>query len=342
MMTFAKLSPCSSGQSPEAIQKIQTLIQQGNTASAQMLLSQMLKEFPSDANLYNLQGVVMAQEGNFAGSEASFKRAIRLASRLEDAYINLGHLYQELIPKDAAAGDKAIDVYAQLLSVNPGNLEANYQSAFLLMRKGLYQQSLKHLSKLPTHAQERSQALSVRCGDSAGLGEEQKAEEVAEKMMQNPELKPHDPRGRLALGSAYFNCNDFDKARGILLTLVHDPVTTAVAYYYLGKIANREGDYIKATQDLQLAIKTSPSYTDAYAELGVVRLKQKEYPQAEEAFQKALKLNPDNYTANLNLLILYQRTQNPKAAEQAERFNQVKEQREQREKESLRTIEVRP
>ena len=123
---------------------------------------------------------------------------------------------------------------------------------------------------------------------------------------------------------------------------MRNPVTTATAHYYLGRIANRLGDYTKATQDLQLAIKTDPSYTAAYAELGLVYLKQKEYPQAEDAFQKALKLNPDNYTANLNLLILYQRTRDPKEVEQAERFKKVNEQREQRGKDSLRTIEVRP
>lgn len=509
MVSFANWFPCSPRQSPETLQKIQTLIQQGNTASAQLLLSQLLKQFPSNPDLYNLQGAVMAQEGNFAGSEASFRQAIKLAPGFPDAYLNLGRLYQERIPKDGAARDKAIDAYAHLLRVDPGNLEANYQAAFLLMQKGLYQDSLQHLSRLPTNAQERAQALSVRCGDYAGLGAEQKAEEAGEKMMQsselaevdvltilpvfakhkntllsirsleglerrhlasfqslydlgflyeqqgrhddarqtleqaaelqpnsvslllelakvanhqkdytgalgylahardldpnnaaihylwgmvcveedlaeeayqalkkavsldpqNPdynyalggvalertdaseavpyfqkycELKPRDPRGRLALGTAYFSSNDFDKAEKIITPLVRDPVTTATAHYYLGRIANRKGDYTKATQDLQLAIKTDPSYTAAYAELGLVYLKQKEYPQAEDAFQKALKLNPDNYTANLNLLILYQRTRDPKEVEQAERFKKVNEQREQRGKDSLRTIEVRP
>jgi tetratricopeptide (TPR) repeat protein len=83
-------------------------------------------------------------------------------------------------------------------------------------------------------------------------------------------------------------------------------------------------------------------YRAAYVELGLVRLNQREYPQAEAAFQEALKLNPDNYRANLRLLILYHRTRNPKAAEQAERFKRVSEQRAQRVEESLRTIEVKP
>jgi Tfp pilus assembly protein PilF len=76
--------------------------------------------------------------------------------------------------------------------------------------------------------------------------------------------------------------------------------------------------------------------------MGLVHLKQKDYPGARNDLQKALDINPDNYTANLNLMILYQRTKDPKADEQAKRFEQVRQQRAQRAKEFLRTIQVRP
>jgi tetratricopeptide (TPR) repeat protein len=508
-LSFAKGLPSVPRQTSDGIEKVQALIQQRDLASAQSLLSQLLKESASDPNLYNLQGVVLAQEEDFAGSEASFKRAIELAPQLEQAYLNLGHLYQERIRKDEGARDKAIGIYTQLLKVDPGSLEASYQAALLLMQKGLYKDSLNHLGRMPGSAQARSQALSVLCGDDAGLGDAQKAKDAAARMIQSPdlaeadvrailpvlvkhpnpslaiqcldglakrhlasfasldelgllyeqqgrhddarqaleqaaqlqpasvplllelakvanqqkdytgalgylahardldpsdaaihflwgvvcveeglsqeayqafkkavsldpqnaefnyalgrvelqrtdaseaiphlqkycELKPHDSRGPLALGIAYYDRSDFEKSAQILSKLVRDPLTTDVAYYYLGRIATREGDYARAKEDLLLAIKTNANYPDAYAELGLVRLKQKEYPQAEEAFQRALKLNPDNYTANLNLLILYQRTNNPKAPEQQERFNRVNAARAQREKDSLRSIEVRP
>jgi tetratricopeptide (TPR) repeat protein len=156
------------------------------------------------------------------------------------------------------------------------------------------------------------------------------------------ELKPHDPRGRLALGAAYFNSRDDESAQKVLATIAHDPQTAAGANFYLGRIDNREGRYPEALRHLSLALQARPNYADAYAELGLVHLKQREYPPAEEALEKALKLRPDNYTANLNLMILYQRTRNPKAEEQSKRFEQLKEDRAQRAKEFLRTIEVRP
>jgi len=156
------------------------------------------------------------------------------------------------------------------------------------------------------------------------------------------ELKPHDPRGRLAVGAAYFNSHDDASAQTVLSTIAHDPQTAAAANFYLGRIDNREGRYPEALRHLKLALQARPNYADAYAEIGIVQMKQKEYAPAEEALEKALKLSPDGYAANLNLLILYQRTKNPKAEEQSKRFEQLKEERAQHAMEFLRTIEVKP
>jgi tetratricopeptide (TPR) repeat protein len=496
-------------QSPETVQRIQQLLESGDTASAQALLTQALRESPDRAGLYNLQGVLKAQEGDLASAEANFRKAIKLAPDLEGAYLNLGRLYQEHISKDRTAREKALEVYDALLRIAPDQLEANYQSAVLLMQKGLYQESLKRLAKLPDEAQDRSQALSVKCGDDAGLGQNDKAEQTAKQMLGNAdlaeadvtailpilanrknsslavmllealnsrqlasfdsleslgllyrsmgrlaearrtleaagqlqpgsvpnllnlarvadeqkdytgalgylaharevepnnasihffwgivcieqdlaeeayqalkkavtldprnayynyaigivtmqrtdasesipylkkycELKPNDPRGRVALGAAYFNSRDDELAGKILSAVAHDPKATPMARFYLARVANRQGRYPEAIRQLELALQARPDFADAYAELGLIYLKQREYPSAQQALEKALKLNPDSYSANLNLMILYQRTKNPRADEQAKRFAQIKDEWAKRAMEFMRTIEVKP
>ena len=500
---------CPAAQSPATVQRIQQLLQAGDTAAAQVLLSQALHDSPGAGGLYNLQGVLKAQEGDFGAAEASFRRAIELSPGLEGAYLNLGHLYQDRIPKDPAAREKALRVYADLLRLNPGDEEANYQSAVLLMQKRLYAASLGHLAKLPEEAQGHPQTLSVECGDYAGLGQLDNAERAADQMLSSPglaeadvtsilpvlasqhstplaikllqglaarrlasfdslrtlgllersagklaearqtlegaallqpnsvanlldlarvadeqkdytgalgylaharalepnnpsthffwgmvcieqnlaeeayqalkkavtlspqnayynyamgvitmqrkdaaesipylkkycELKPQDPHGRLALGAAYFNNLDDDSAEKVLSSVLHDDRTAAVANFYLGRISNRQGRYPEALRDLDRAVRARPDYADAYAEIGVIHLKRREYAAAETALQKALKLSPDSYAANLNLMILYQRSKNPKADEQAKRFAQVKDESARRALEFMRTVEVRP
>lgn len=496
-------------QSPETVQRIQQLLESGDTASAQAVLTQAWRESPDRAGLYNLQGVINAQEGDFASAEANFRKAIKLAPDLEGAYLNLGRLYQEHISKDVAARDKALGVYDSLLRFSPNQVEANYQSAVLLMQKGLYPASVNRLNKLPAEAQNRAQALSVKCGDNAGLGQDEKAEQAAKQMLGSTdlaeadvtsilpilskrknnalaatlleglkarqlasfdslqslgllyksmgrlaearqtleaaaqlqpgsvpnllnlarvadeqkdytgalgylaharelepnnaaihffwgivcieqdlaeeayqalkkavtldprnayynyalgavvmerengsesipyfqkycELKPHDPRGRLALASAYFNSYENAKAEEVLKAISNNPQTAAGAHYYLGRIANRKGDYAEAIRELQRALEVHPDFADAYAELGLVHLKQAQYPQAEEALLRALKLNPDSYLANLNLMVLYQRTKSAKADEQAKRFEEIKKERASRAQDLLRAIEVEP
>jgi tetratricopeptide (TPR) repeat protein len=156
------------------------------------------------------------------------------------------------------------------------------------------------------------------------------------------ELRPHDLRGRLALGVGYFNSHEEEQAAQILSSISSDPATAAGANFFLARISNHRGQFPAALDHLHRALQAQPNYAEAYAELGSIHIKRKEYPQAEEALDKALQLNPSSYGGNLNLLILYQRTNNPKANEQAKRFEQVKAERDDRAKEFLRTIEVRP
>ena len=155
-------------------------------------------------------------------------------------------------------------------------------------------------------------------------------------------LKPEDPRGRLALGAAYFYGHDIELAIQELQSAVKYPQTAASAHYFLGRLENQKGDFAGAMKELEEAIKLHPRYDDAYAEIGLLYMKQKEYAKAEENLQKALGMNPDNYTANLNLMILYQRTKDPRADAQTKRFDKLRKTLAQREKEFLRTIEVRP
>lgn len=493
----------------QALEEIQQLVQKGQLANAKSQLSQVLKTSPGDPNAWNLMGIIDAQENNYRAAEAEFRKAIAAAPNFAGAYLNLGHLYQQNAGRDPEALKKGVATYDRLMKLDPANVEAAYQSAFLLWRLGAFRASLERLSRLPQAAQERPQALAVRCGDQAGANDLRSARAAAGQLLKHPdlteadilpllpalvaehhgelatslaegldnrrlasaetlhelarlyaqsgklqqaratlervaqlqsvsvpllielarianqqgdhkgalgylghardlepenasvhfffgmvcvemnlvqeaytslqkavrlnpnnayynyalgsvmmsrtdvreaypylkkycELKPQDPRGRLALGAAYFYGHDPELARKELEGVRMYRATAPGAHYFLGRVANQEGRYSQAIQELQQAIALNPKYADAYAELGLLHLKQKAYAQAERSLRKALEINPDCYTANLNLLILYQRTKDPRADAQAKRFDAIKKSRAEREREFLRTVEIRP
>ena len=108
------------------------------------------------------------------------------------AYLNLGHLYQQNAAADHDAPQKGLAIYGKLLRIEPGSVEARYQSALLLERSSAFKASLDHLARLPAADQERAQALSVRCADLAGLGERQKASAAADELLNSPDLTEAD------------------------------------------------------------------------------------------------------------------------------------------------------
>jgi len=493
----------------EVMRHIQGLIQQGDLTTARSQLMRALQEFPNEPGLYNLMGVVEAQQGNSHEAESSFKRAVEKDPRFTGAYLNLGRLYQESAGKEATAAQKGLETYQKILSYEPENIEANYQSAQLLQLQGAYRPSLNRLSRLPALEQKRAQALSVLCADHVGLGEKALASQAVEKLLQssdlteadvlsmlpvfslhpmdeleekllaglaerrlasigtihelglvyerrgtlelarktledtaqrgglsaslltelarvaykqedyrgalgylahardlepqnggihfffgmvcvtldlaqdayqslkkavsldpnNPyynyalgsvivqrkdpseaiscfqkyvQLKPDDQRGRFALGVAYFYSGDLASAHRELQAVVRVSETAAGAHYFLGRLAKQEDKLDEAIAHVRESVKINPQYSEAHAELGLLYLREKEYDLSEKSLLRALEIDPDSYPANLNLLNLYQRTKDQRAEAQAQRFEEVKKKRSEKEQALLRTVEIRP
>lgn len=495
---------------PTTLQEIPQMIQAGELADARSHLVEILSATPNDPVALNLLGVVDAQEGQFRAAEQCYRKAIAAAPAFVGAYLNLGRLYQENERRDPKALKESLAAYEAALKIDPSNLEANYQAAFVSWRAGLFQPSLDRVSRLPEAARQRPQALALTCADHAGMKNTRLAREACDRLLQQPDLaeadvitvvpallaqrqndlvirllagldvrglaspktlhqlgllyeqhgelkaarttlekltqnqgvvpasllnelarvaykekdldgalgylahareldpenpgvqfffgmvcleksyleeayvslkeaadlkpdnayynyaagavmmsrrdvregypylrkycqlKSGDPRGHLALGAAYFYGHDPDLALKEIKGVADRPETAAGAHYFLGRLANQQGRFSEAVRDLQEAIRMDPVFADAYAELGFALVKMKQDAEAEKDLRKALEINPESYTANLSLMMLYERTKDPRASEQVNRFNQIREVREQREKEFLRKIEVRP
>ncbi len=486
----------------------QQLIQEGNLTAARRLLTQAFTDFPDQASIHNLLGVVEVQEGNLAAAESHFAKAVALFPRYEGAYLNWGRLYTEQAETDPRAADQAIAIYKRLLTVHPASREAKYQLAALFNRKGHFRDSLQYLNQIPISQQIESHALALFCANYVATGEENKAKQAAHRLMENSDLteedvisilpvlaahqaqglaeqllqvlhrrglgsfntlywqgliykqqgklgparevflrtaelkpdnvpillelarvaekqkdydgslsylahardlepenaaihfffgmvcveknlveeaylslkkaaglNPENPyynyaagaaayektlyweavdyfqkfcqlksesvQGRLALGMSYFHNRDRDRAHQELSFTSNYPQTAATAHYFLGRMANQEGDLVGAFRELQRALAIRPEFADAYAELGNLHLKQKEHAKAEQALTKALDLESDNYRANLFLLMVYSRTGDPRAKAQNRRFSALKKKRKAKMKELYRNIEVR-
>lgn len=311
------------------ILEIQRLFGQGDLAAARKLLDEALKRFPSDAGLDNLQGIIEAQEGNYAAAERSFRRAVTRDRKFTGTYLNLGRLYQKHSADDPQALTKALDVYRRLLQYEPANAEANYQSAALLMRKGAYQSSLDHLSRLPAKIQESAQVLSVSCADYAGLGRSERANEMASRLIAHPDFSEPDVSAILPaltgsqrddlsvelleglrkrqtltpaltrhLGLVYERTGKLAEARATLEQSVSGDRPSVALLADLARVAHKQRDYQGALGYLAHARDLEPNNASLHYFFGLVCLDLNLVAEARVAFDRAVKIEPENPAYN--------------------------------------------
>jgi len=317
-------APPDASADEERLVRIPQAIQSGDLRGARSELQELFKRLPGDPRIYNLLGVIDAQENNFTAAESNFQRAIQLAPRFTGAYLNLGRFYQEHANQKEGM-EKALKVYRKILEFEPDHVEANYQAAGLLNRLGQFALSLEHLARLPADAQQRAPALALRCADNAALGRRAQADAAviqlsaaadlteADVLPILPALHDHhadDLATRLlealvqrglgskvslqALAGLEETQSRFKEARASLeKDLQLEPPSVAVLIR-LAKLAYQAGDLEGAVGYLAHARDLEPENAAIHFFFGMVCIELKLPPEAEQSLKEALRLDPDN------------------------------------------------
>jgi tetratricopeptide (TPR) repeat protein len=313
----------------EKILQIQQLINNHDLEQASRLLDQIAKQFPADAGFENLRGIVAAQQGDFERAKDNFRRAIEHESRFTAAYLNLGRLYQENSGSDPQARPKALELYQRVLRYDPKNLEANYQSAELLLQGGEYQRSLQLLSRLPENMQRDAQQLSVACADYAGLGDRKHTDTATAQLLGSPDFSEVDAEQMLpalvagkrddlivslfealrkrtqlsaqslrALGLAYDRVGRLTEARATLERFVGDGNLSVSSLLALARVAYEQQDYQGSLGYLAHARELAPMDASVHYFFGLVCLDLNLIAEARNSFEKAVNLEPENPSYN--------------------------------------------
>ena len=309
----------------ETILRIQQLIEDHNLDEASRQIVEAEKQYPEDAGLDNLRGIVEAQQGDYAGAKESFGKALKREPKFTAASLNLGRLLQENFAADAQAKRKALDVYLAVLKYDPKNAEANYQSAILLLGQGQYGDSLDHISRLPEESRSNAQALSILCADYAGLGDRKRTDTAATRLLSDPNFSELDAQQALlglragkrddqiisllenlqkqqplspallgALGLAYEGTGKLIEARDTLERSATPENLTVGTLLQLARIARKQRDYQGALGYLAHARDLAPDNAGIHYYFGLVCLDLNLIAEARNSFEKAVQLEPEN------------------------------------------------
>src|SRR5882762_11256843 len=120
-----------------------------------------------------------------------------------------------------------------------------------------------------------------------------------ERVNQYLAQKPQDPKGRFIKGLILAEQNKVAEAIEVFAALSRDYPELPEPYNNLAVLYAAQGEYEKARQQLEMSIRTHPSYATAYENLGDVYTK-----LASQAYDKALQFDSSNSAAKNKLSLM--------------------------------------
>jgi len=121
-----------------------------------------------------------------------------------------------------------------------------------------------------------------------------------ERVNQYLAQKPKDAKGRFIKGLILVEQNKAAEAIEVFTALSRDYPELPEPYNNLAVLYAAQGQYEKARQQLEMSIRTHPSYATAYENLGDVYTK-----LASEAYDKALQFDSSNSAAKNKLSLIH-------------------------------------
>src|SRR5882762_9223757 len=145
-------------------------------------------------------------------------------------------------------------------------------------------------------------ALSVRADelqDIDRLLKQSQHAQALERVNQYLSQRPKDAKGRFIKGLILVEQNKAAEAIEVFTALSRDYPELPEPYNNLAVLYAAQGQYEKARQQLEMSIRTHPSYATAYENLGDVYTK-----LAGQAYDKALQFDSSNSAAKNKLSLV--------------------------------------
>ena len=279
-------------------------------------------------------GLAQEAEGKLQAARATLESAFAADSK---SVVLLEDLTR--VAKAENDNEGALGYLAHARDLAPDNPALPYEFGVICVRMGLFAEARKAIAEALRLAPDDPD-YNLGMGIVVSFSED--PSQSLPYLKRFHDLRPQDAEGTLALGEANFRAKDFDTALVWLKQAVAAPTTAPEAHLYLGRIARQQGRIEEATAHLKQLLALYPNQPEALAELGQISLQARDYPQAESDFNAALRIDADNYIANFGLLQLYARTGDPRRDQQSQRFDQVKNKKDERDLQMMRAIELRP
>jgi len=219
-------------------------------------LSRLQKQIalaPGSGEMHMLLGEVHRVQGDLAGAEGAYLRALELQPRLVAAHLKLGELYAQ-----QGNNDQALARLEAALRVNPRDITTLMASGIVYEQRGdfaraqdAYEKALSVNPRFAPAANNLAYLLNSRGGDKdRALQLAQMAKEVA----------PDEPRFSDTLGWILYSRGVYQRAHALLKESAAGLPENPVIQYHLGMAALKIGDRETARKSLAAAAASPKSF----------------------------------------------------------------------------------
>lgn len=189
--------------------------------------------------------------------------------------------------KDAQARSRrteAIQIYRQLLALEPGNLAARNNLALLFESSGEPEMAIDELNAALRHHPDQVDILVNRGAIQGTLKRYAEAEADLRRAIR---LSPGHGGAHFNLGLVLWKKGLPDEASDEFRRAVEADRQNPLAWYYLGDARNQAGDLAGAQLALEQAIQLDPEFSKAYHLLGRVFDRMHRPSEAIEMYRRA-------------------------------------------------------
>ncbi|MDH3998899.1 MAG: tetratricopeptide repeat protein, partial [Desulfuromonadales bacterium] len=256
--------------------------------------------------------------GDVEGARNQLHEIINLNPKARNAYFELVN-----IESIQGNGDKALEALNSYLKIAPGDIQALYMTAAMLLNNGDIDEADviadRMVAEHPTHPSgkqikglvyfargnyeqaivELAQQIKIS-GDIIGhhfIGQAyyhtQQLELAINHFQKTLDLNPNHVQSRLLIAHTLLSQQRFDECINEIAKLRKIDKNNANAFYVLGSAYMGKGNYDRAIEALDQAIKINPDMVRAQVKKGLFTLATGNYQNAEAEFSKAISAAPE-------------------------------------------------
>ena len=281
------------------------------------LSQEALKEYPSNPQLWALQGIAYASKGDARDALAAFQQALKISPD------NIAALAGAAQIEYQAGSQAAVPLLNHLLQVRPGDPTASAMLAVLEYRNGNCAAAAPHFRSAGPLLDSQLDALHAYATCLVRL---KQFDEAVATLQRAVALRPEDHRERQILASVQMMDHKPQDALATLQPALEGPGVDSTTLQLASRAYENSGDTPNAVSALRQALLLDPKNTslyldfatisfahesfqvgidvlseglvlqpksdDLYVARGVLYVQLAEYDKAEADFEKAYELNP--------------------------------------------------